>query len=63
MALAKKFDGEFPNIYFEEIMNFINMKKEEFFTITDKFRSPHLWKKLGKKWKLRHTCNMDGYND
>ena len=48
MALAKKFDGEFPSIYFQEIMDFINMQKEEFFRITDKFRSPHLWKKLGK---------------
>ena len=63
MALAKKFDGEFPSIYFQEIMDFINMQKEEFFRITDKFRSPHLWKKLGKKWKLRHTCNKDGYDD
>ena len=43
--LVQKFDGEFPSLYFDEIMDFISMSKEEFISISDKFRSPHLWKK------------------
>ncbi len=40
---------EFPNIYFDEVMNYLEKKKRNFFKLTDKFRSLHyLWKK-GKK--------------
>ena len=28
--------------------------KESFLALADKFRSPHLWKKEGGEWKLRH---------
>ena len=31
--------------------------------LTDRFRSPHLWKKTGSEWKLRHTVNNDGVDD
>ena len=61
--LVKKFDGEFPNIYFNEIMDFIDMKKDEFFKLCNKFRSPHIWKKIGQKYALRHTVNEDGTDD
>ncbi len=61
--LIKKYDGEFPDIYFNDIMRELKLKKSFFFKKLDNFRSPHLWFKKGKKWKLRHTVNMDGYND
>ena len=61
--LVKKYDGEFPNKYFSEIMKYLNIDESYFFKICDKFRSPHLWKKLNNSWKLRHTVNGDGYND
>ena len=61
--LIKKYDGEFPDRYFDEIMKYLGIKKDTFFETVDKFRSPHLWKKQGKFWKLRHTANKDGTND
>lgn len=61
--LIKKFDGEFPNIYFNEIMEYLNIKPKNFFRNLDKFRSPHLWKKTKNEWKLRHTVNKDGTDD
>ena len=39
-------------------MNLVQFEK-----IIDRFRSPHIWKKVGKNWKLRHTVNLDGYDD
>ena len=54
MALVRRFDGEFPDRYFKEIMDYIDMDPEYFYKLCDKFRSPHLWKKEGEKWKLRH---------
>lgn len=62
-ALVKKFDGEFPDKYINEVLDFIDMKKEEFYNLCNKFRSPHLWKKTGKGYKLRHTVNQDGTDD
>ena len=61
--LIKKYDGEFPNIYFNEIMEYLNIKPKNFFRNLDKFRSPHLWKKTRNGWKLRHTVNRDGTDD
>jgi N-acetyl sugar amidotransferase len=61
--LIKKYDGEFPKRYFSEIMKYYDIKENYFFKLCDKFRSPHLWKKIGKKWQLRHTANKDGTDD
>ena len=63
MNLVKKFDGEFPSRYFDEILDYIELKKTEFIKICDTFRSPHLWKKTSKGFKLRHTVNKDGTDD
>ncbi len=53
--LIKKYDGEFPRRYFNDVMNYLDIEPNFFLKHTDKFRSPHLWKKIGKNWKLRHT--------
>lgn len=63
LALVKRFDGEFPDKYFNEIMDYLDMKPEYFHELTDKFRSPHLWIKINGQWKLRHTANKDGVDD
>jgi len=61
--LIKKYDGEFPDKYFDEIMRYLEIKRLDFFKTLDNFRSPHIWKKVKKKWKLRHTVNKDGTDD
>ncbi len=53
VALVKRFDGEFPEKYFKEIMEHIGIEPEHFLTLCDKFRSPHLWKRENGEWKLR----------
>ncbi len=63
MALVKRFDGEFPDRYFSEIMEYLDITPEHFTKLCDTFRSPHLWKKQGSEWKLRHTVNNDGTDD
>ena len=60
--LIKKYDGEFPKRYFDEIIKYYKININ-FHKLCDKFRSPHLWKKIKKNWKLRHTANMDGTDD
>ncbi len=63
LALVKKFDGEFPNKYFSEIMNYLEIDESYFFERCEDFRSPHLWKFINGEWKLRHTANKDGTDD
>lgn len=63
VALVKKFDGEFPDRYFNEVMDYLGIKPERFMKLADDFRSPHLWVKSGEAWKLRHTVNKDGVDD
>ena len=64
LALVKKFDGEFPDRYFDEIMEYLDIDPIYFKgELTDRFRSPHLWIKVNDEWKLRHTVNNDGYDD
>jgi N-acetyl sugar amidotransferase len=54
IALVKRFDGEFPDRYFKDVMEYIGMDEEEFMELCDKFRSPHLWEKIGDQWGLRY---------
>jgi len=55
VGLVKRFDGEFPDRYFDEIMNYLGMTKDRFMELCDEFRSPHLWKKENGEWTLRHA--------
>ena len=62
-ALVNRFDGEFPDRYFDEIMEYLGIEPNRFHEICDEFRSPHLWKQDEGVWKLRHTVNLDGTDD
>ena len=61
--LVKRFDGEFPERYFYEVMDYLKMDPESFHRLCDEFRSPHLWTRKQNKWILRHTVNNDGFDD
>ena len=57
VALVQRFDGEFPEKYFNEIMEYIGMEPERFMELCDEFRSPHLWNKENGEWKLRYQVS------
>lgn len=64
VALVNRFDGEFPDRYFDEIMAYLEIDPEYFKTdLTDKFRSPHLWENVNGIWKLRHNVVKTGTCD
>ena len=52
-ALINKFDGEYPEKYEDEFLNYISMKKEEFQELCDKFRPEHIWEKKSNRWVLK----------
>jgi len=63
VALVNKYDGEFPDRYFNEIMEYIEMSPDRFHELCSQFRSPHLWTKQQGEWKLRHNVAGTGADD
>jgi N-acetyl sugar amidotransferase len=57
VALVHRFDGEFPERHFKDVLDFIEMTPEHFFELCDQFRSPHLWQKEDDEWKLMHRVS------
>ena len=55
VALVKKYDGEFPKLFFKDILEYLDMNEDEFNETIDSFRPEHLWKKVGSKWELKHA--------
>ena len=50
LFLAKKYEGEVPQRYMKECLNFMGLTEDEGNAIIDKFRSPHLWELKNKMW-------------
>ena len=48
---------------FDDVLEYLEIKQSKFLKICDKFRSPHLWKRVKKQWRLRHTVNHSGADD
>jgi N-acetyl sugar amidotransferase len=54
VALVRRFDGEFPQRYFSDFLNYISLSEQQFHAIVDSFRSPHLWESTPTGWALRY---------
>ncbi len=57
LALVRRFDGEFPARYFQEVMDALEMPPARFHALCDDFRSPHLWERTADGWHLRHQVS------
>jgi hypothetical protein len=54
VLLVKKYDSEVPMRHFKETLNYLQVSEETYWEVIDSWRSPHLWKKDGGNWVLRH---------
>jgi N-acetyl sugar amidotransferase len=57
VALVRRYDGEFPNKYFGEILEYLDLTETEFWQTVDSFRPEHLWDRVGDKWAIRHQVS------
>ncbi len=55
--LVRRYDGEFPQKYFQEFLEYIDISAEDFWKVVDSFRQPHLWEKINGAWKLKHQVS------
>jgi len=53
VALVRRYDTEFPARYFPEMLAYMGISEATFWSVIDKARSPHLWKKENGEWMLR----------
>ncbi len=53
VSLVKQFDEEFPNKYYKEFLEYIDISDAEFNEIVDSFRPSHLWEKNNNNWRLK----------
>lgn len=62
--LVRKFDGEFPEKYFNVFLDYCGITEEYFHEVIDSWRSEHLWgKDENNEWKLKHNVSKTGLND
>lgn len=55
ILLVKRFDGEFPKMYFRDNLSYMGITEDRFKEVIDSARPDHLWeKKLNGEWELRH---------
>lgn len=60
VELVKRFDGEFPQKWFKDFLDYIDISDADFYQTIDSFRSPHLWNKTSNGFELRHGVYFDG---
>ena len=47
VALVRKYDEEFPELYFQDFLDYTKITNVEFWDIADKWRNKNLWRKIG----------------
>lgn len=57
VALVDRFDGEFPEKYFKDVLEYMDITEERFWDLIDSFRPPHLWKKTDGEWRLKSSVS------
>ncbi len=53
IALIKRFDGEFPQMYLSSFIDYMGISEQRFHDIIEEARTPHLWKQEYGQWLLR----------
>ena len=60
IALVNRYDGEFPERYYQEFLEYCNITAEEFEDIVDSWRSDHIWEKGLNGWNLKKPVWHEG---
>jgi len=60
IALVRRYDGEFPEKYLDEFLEYCKISRHEFDAIIDSWRSDHIWRQASNGWELKHPIWMEG---
>ncbi len=59
--LVNKYDAEFPEKYFKDFLDYIDIDEDKFIETVDNARSPHLWEKINNKWNLKYKVTNENH--
>ena len=54
VEMAKKYDNEFPSMYFDEAIKFLNINRNQFDEIVNKHRNSEVWQIKNNNWELKN---------
>lgn len=54
LDLARKYDGEFPEEFLKDMMDYLGMDRAELDRTIDLHRNPEIWAQEGGRWRLRY---------
>jgi N-acetyl sugar amidotransferase len=54
LQLARRYDGEFPEEFLEDMLEYLDVSREELLETIDLHRNPELWSKEDGTWRLIH---------
>jgi hypothetical protein len=54
LDLARKYDGEFPEEFLSDMMDYLGMDRAELDRTIDLHRNPEIWAQEGSQWRLRY---------
>jgi N-acetyl sugar amidotransferase len=54
LPLIRQYDGEFPQRYLPDILDYLGLGVNELREIADKHRNPEIWERKGHIWTLKH---------
>jgi len=57
VALMRRYEGEFPDRYFKEFLEYLDITEKHFWVVVNSLRLPHLWEKDNCEWKLKHPIS------
>jgi N-acetyl sugar amidotransferase len=57
IALMKRYEDEFPQKYFKDFLEYLDITEEHFREVVDSWRLPHLWEKVNGKWVFKHPID------
>lgn len=57
VALVRRYDAEFPVKFFRENLEYMGITEQRFWEVIDAARSPHLWRRDGTNWVMRHQAS------
>jgi len=53
IALIKRYDGEFPALYLQDCLDYMQINRQQFDAVIEEHRTPHLWVSDDSGWRLR----------
>ena len=53
VALINRYDGEFPEKYYQDFLEYLGITEQQFWQVVDSYRLEHIWDKVGEEWSLK----------